>query len=295
MVKRHEKKLGQKTVPAATPTIGIIGGTGGMGSLFARFFKKQGFKVLIAGRKTVLTPEACARQSDLLILSVPIDQTEKIARTLGPFLKPTAALMDFTSLKTLPLKAMKQAFSGEVLGCHPVFGPGVKNFKNQVIVFCPGRGKKNLNWLKTLFQKNGAIVKVTTPEKHDELMATVQGLIHTTSLSLIQSLRESGISASELKSFSSPVYRARVDFAARILAQDPELYLHIAMGNPKTVAVLKRYRQGLDELISAIAKKDHAKFLKSFQLSAKWLGTEKENSLKRTNLFIELLSNLDEK
>ena len=107
------------------PIIGIIGGTGVMGQMFKRFFEDQGFKVLIASRKTDLSIEDCARSCDVVIISVPINVTIKIIERVGPLVKKEGLLMDLTYLKVGPVKAMLQSSSCSVLGAHPVFGPGL--------------------------------------------------------------------------------------------------------------------------------------------------------------------------
>ena len=54
------------------PTVGIIGGTGRMGTRFANLFKRHGLRVLCAGRKTGITPSTVAQQSDVVVVSVSI-------------------------------------------------------------------------------------------------------------------------------------------------------------------------------------------------------------------------------
>ena len=87
-------------------TIGIIGGTGKFGQWFRKFFEEQGHKVLIAGRKTELTPVELARTSDIVIVSVPIKNTVETIEHIAPHVREDALLMDFTSLKQEPVKAM---------------------------------------------------------------------------------------------------------------------------------------------------------------------------------------------
>ncbi len=55
--------------------IGIIGGTGGIGKWFARFFQKEGFQVQVSGRNTGLDFPALARECPIMIVSVPIKAT----------------------------------------------------------------------------------------------------------------------------------------------------------------------------------------------------------------------------
>jgi prephenate dehydrogenase len=84
-------------------SIGIIGGTGGMGRLFASALRKLGHKVLISSRHTALTIEECAHRADWIIVTVPIRSTEAVIRKIGPLLRKDQLLMDFTSLKSKPV------------------------------------------------------------------------------------------------------------------------------------------------------------------------------------------------
>ncbi len=64
-------------------TIGIIGGTGGMGKLFEKVFLNAGHNVLIAGRSTELTYIELAKQSDVVIISTPLSSVEEICKEIG--------------------------------------------------------------------------------------------------------------------------------------------------------------------------------------------------------------------
>ncbi len=272
-------------------TVGIIGGKGGMGRLFATFFRQKGFRVQVASRSTTLTPEDCARTSDILILSVPIQKTSELIRTLGPLLKPGSLFMDFTSLKKFPVEEMLRHSSAEVIGCHPVFGPRVGSLKNQVIVLTPARGKKWLPRLQKLFRSGGARVKMSTPAHHDAMMALVQGLMHATALTLVGTLRNLKVDLAELGDFSSPVYRMRMDFASRILNQDPELYADIALKNPATLPVLTAYAKVLGNLTESVRKKDRQAFIKAFRQASDYLGDLKRDAEKKTDKIIEFMAN----
>ena len=56
--------------------------------------------------------------------------------------------MDLTSLKKEPVKLMLTNSQAEVIGCHPLFGPQLKDASGQNVILCPARGKKWLGWLK---------------------------------------------------------------------------------------------------------------------------------------------------
>ena len=132
---------------------------------------------------------------------------------------------------------MLEASASEVIGLHPLFGPGVPSLEGQNIVLCPARGSRWLPWLRGILGDNGAKIVETTPERHDEIMAVVQALNHLNTLVLGLSIRETGISREELERFSTPLFRARLE-AVENLFSHPQLYAEIIAGNPHISRIL---------------------------------------------------------
>jgi len=273
-------------------TIGIIGGNGGMGSLFRDFFEKNGHEVLIASRSTELTIEQCAAGSDIVIITVPISSTLDVIKRVGPLVKKDSLLMDFTSLKSAETAAMCKYSRSEVVGCHPVFGPSVASLEKQVIVLTPARGERWMKFLVEIFENAGAIVRISTPEEHDRIMAIVQGLMHFTSITLVKTLMKTGERPEEFNDFSSPVYRIRTDFANRILNQNPELYADIEINNPETVRIIEQYIESSLELLTVIRRKDREGFIREFVNASEYLGEYKKIAEEKTNKIIDYISRL---
>ncbi|MFA6413215.1 MAG: prephenate dehydrogenase/arogenate dehydrogenase family protein, partial [Syntrophales bacterium] len=143
--------------------VGIIGGTGGMGKWFASFFQQEGYSVIISGRKTGPDPRQMAKDCPVVIVSVPIEATDTVIRAVGPCMPRESVLMDLTSLKEGPVRAMLEVAVSEVIGLHPLFGPRVASLDGQNIAVCPARGERWLAWLKDIMEKNGAHLVETTP------------------------------------------------------------------------------------------------------------------------------------
>ncbi len=115
----------------------ILGGTGETGSWFARYFKEKGFDVAVWGPsgKVEVAERLGVRyahdmmleveESDIVLVSVLIEKTVEVIRMVAPRMHPGSLIMDVTSIKSGPVKAMKTyAPKGvEVLGTHPMFGP----------------------------------------------------------------------------------------------------------------------------------------------------------------------------
>lgn len=238
------------------PEIGIIGGTGGIGKWFADFFQKQGYAVHVAGRNTGLQWEILARQCTVVLISVPISATCETIRQVGKHLGKEKALMDLTSLKAEPVKTMMESSRAEVVGLHPLFGPDAPSLEGQNIVVCPARGEKWLSWIREILGKNGARLQEVTPEKHDKMMAYVQGLPHLTTILMGALIREGGTDLDELEKYSTPVFRARMAMVDKVFRINPRLYAEILAWNPETMAILTRGEKVLTELKTRIGRKD---------------------------------------
>jgi len=269
------------------PLIGIIGGRGQMGRWFAAFFRKEGHKVLIAGRNTSLRPEELAEKCDVVIISVPIHATLDVIKSIGKHVRKGSLLMDLTSIKSAPVRAMLKYSKAQVIGAHPVFGPTVNTIKGQRVVLCPARGRKWMTWLKGLLERNSAKVKITTPENHDKMMSIIQGITHFSSICTGYALKEMGIDVDESIDFTSPIYRLRIGMVGRILNQDPRLYADIEIQNKETIKAVNAYIRSANKLREHIKKKDEMGFVKFFDEAADAFGSFKEEAMDETNYLIE--------
>ena len=270
------------------PIIGIIGGRGEMGKYFTEFFERNGFKVIVSGRRTKLTNLQLTKKADVVIVSVPIGVTEKVIKQVAPHVKKSGVLMDFTSLKVFPMEAMKGC-KGSYLGCHPMFGPTI-SIGGQMVVLCKGRGDKWFKWWKNLLEKNKVEVKMLTAAKHDKLMAYIQSLTHFSYLGLADVLKNSGLKLSDLLEYESPVYRLRLDFMGRILNQDPNLYAQIQVQNPDSLKVMKKLMSASESWLEMVEKKDVKKFEKKFNELSKYFGNFKKKASEESDFLIEQMN-----
>ena len=282
----------------------IIGGYGGMGQIFAKFFKKEGFEVTIAGpteRKGIKATEElgveysrdnvkAVENADVVMVSVPIDKTLDVIKEVGPHIKEGALFMDDTSIKKNPCKAMQESSNEkvEVVGSHPVFGPRVGTVDGQTFVLTPVRGKKWFNWIHQKLLEHKARVVVSTPEEHDRIMAVVQGLTHFTYISTGKTLQELGVNIKKSKQFSSPVYELMLDMIGRIIGQDPKLYAEIQMQNPEVPKVHKNFIEVAGKLSKIVEDKDEKKFVQLMVESAKHFG-DVDRSMGRSDKAISSL------
>lgn len=271
--------------------VGIIGGTGGMGSLFSRVFREGGHEVLVCGRSTEITKEDIARKADIVMVSVPIRDTIPVIDAISPLLSEDQILTDLTSLKTGPVQAMLRSKS-RVIGLHPMFGPTAGTVRGQTIVATPARcHDEDISLFTSLFESQGARVTLTTPEEHDRIMAVIQGLTHFKAILLAGTMRRLGISPEDTEMYMSPVYRIETGIAGRVLAQDPELYSDILCMNPSVPVVLDTCRQAAYEIRNMITDHDTDAFRSEFLASREWFGPFCQQAQEETDFLIDAMVN----
>src|SRR5512136_585498 len=265
----------------------ILGGTGETGSWFARYFKEKGFDVAIwgpSGRVEVAKRlgvryakdmMAEVEKSDIVLVSVLIEKTVEIIREVAPHMHPGSLIMDVTSIKSGPVRAMKTyAPKGvQVLGTHPMFGPTMPALRGQTIILTPVEGKtgKWLSIMQSLFQSDGAHVEILNAEEHDEIMAVVQALTHFAYIGIGATLRSLAFDVEQSRKFMSPVYEIMIDFVGRILDQSPELYASI-QENPKAAAVRQIFIEECTRLCQKADDGDLEGFKRIMQEAAKHYG-----------------------
>ncbi len=271
----------------------IIGGKGGMGRSLARLFGDLGHAVMIADLDTALTPSRAAATADVVVVSVPIRATEQVIHEVGPYVRPDALLMDVTSIKEAPLRAMMESTQASVVGTHPMFGPGVHGFTGQRVVVCAGRGDAWKRWVLESFRARGLLVTESTAAEHDRMMSVVQVLNHFQTQVLGLALARSGVSLDRSLQFTSPAYLLEAYVAGRHFAQSPALYGPIEMLNPRSAEVTRVFRQAAAELSEVLAQGDQDAFDAAFDEVRRFFGPEfTQEALEQSSFLVDRLVEL---
>jgi prephenate dehydrogenase len=238
--------------------ISIIGGCGAMGRWIINYLKDKGdFEITIAdpdeieGARLVKMfrikyesdNREAVKDSDIVIVSVPVEITPDVIAEVAPHMKEGSLLIDIASIKTEAVSSMlKHASSSvELVSIHPMFGPRVKDVKGQVIVIVPVRPGKWFEKVKAFLEKEGAEVVVTTYEEHDRIMSIVQGLTHFASIVFAGVIREMNIDLKQSRRFSTPIYNAFLPMVYRVVCQNPELYAQLQVRNPHVLEVQEKF------------------------------------------------------
>ncbi len=278
----------------------IIGGTGETGRFFAKFYKKHGFDVAIWGinKKKDIALELGVqfaddidkeiKSSDVVMISVPINITEKTIEEIAPKMHAGSLLMDITSIKKGPVEAMiKHAPTDvEILGSHPMFGPSIPDIRGQIVIFTPieGRCKKWFPIIRNLYENNGAHIEIMDAVAHDKMMAVVQGLTHFAYISIGAVFGELEFDVANSRRFMSPMYDIMLDLVGRILGQNPYLYAMIQI-NPEVAKVHKAYIEQCNLLADIVKKKDVEGFVGLMKKASAHFG-DTESALRRSEKLI---------
>ncbi|MDD2665516.1 MAG: prephenate dehydrogenase [Methanocellales archaeon] len=280
----------------------IIGGAGNMGQWFARTLKRQDYAVSIAD----IDPQAQEVASelgigfvkdedvpkavvdfDIVLISVPINVTEEVISKVAPHMRPGSLLMDVTSVKKGPMKAMRKAPKGvEIIGTHPMFGPTMSEPLGQTVILVAVEGRCE-NWLPkivALFEDEGAHVEFLSAEEHDQMMAVVQGLTHFAYIAVGATMDALEFDLNKSRRFMSPVYEVMVDFVGRILAQNPHLYAMI-QASPDVKKVHDAFITQCLELSKSAEFGETEKFVRLMRNAASHFG-DTESALRRSDKLV---------
>ncbi len=275
---------------SGTKNILIIGGKGGMGSLYSNIAECSGHNVSILEKEDWDRVEELVRKKDLVIVTVPINVTEQTIEKIGPYLDNKTILADFTSNKSQILDAMMNVHDGPVVALHPMHGPDVTNVSKQLMMVCHGRDSESYEWLMEQFRLWGLRLKFVDPEQHDRAMHLIQGLRHFVALLHGSFMREFDLKPEEMADFSSPIYRAELMMTGRIFAQDAELYADIVFSNFERRTLLIEFLEHHEKLAQMVKDNDREGFIREFRSISGFFGDFADQALQESSYMINRLA-----
>lgn len=250
----------------------IVGGNGGMGRIFSRYFEASGYKVFSFGHRGWDKAPEYLKNAKVVIVTVPIDVTVEVIQKLSPLLREDQLLCDFTSVKTPIVDAMMKYHKGPVLGLHPMFGPDVKSLVKQVIVTVPQRDEKASEFLVEQFRIWGAKIVKSEAADHDKAMSIIQALRHFGTYSYGSFLQSLNPDLKRLIELSSPIYRMELMMVGRLFAQDPRLYGDIIMSSDANLELIEKFVRSLSKDLSIVKDKDLDAFTERFLKTREYFG-----------------------
>ncbi|NHJ22487.1 MAG: prephenate dehydrogenase/arogenate dehydrogenase family protein [Candidatus Lokiarchaeota archaeon] len=289
--------------------ITIIGGSGGMGKVFCKYFKNHRFDVTLFARnelrlkkvasefnvKYELSLEKSVKNADLVMISIPITSTAEMIHKIGPLLKKNTLIFDISSIKKSVVNALNEVQNKYPINCislHPMFGPGITNMKNYVMTVLKVGGTEKyeeiVNELLNLFRSDGLIITETEPDIHDKRVALTLGVPHMFNILFLNLLKSSKEPLNELTRFTGTTFLLQKVFAESIIQREMEMFGEIQMENQEFLKILEKF----EALLSRYKKIVEEKNVKGFnEIFSQGLDYSKEdNHFKNSyNYFYEFM------
>ena len=229
-------------------------------------YLKKNFTVDICSNVTESVKDA-----DLIIISAPLSSYKEILLSIKSNLKEGSILTDTGSTKKEVNKIVNNLGLKNIswIASHPIAGTEYSGpaagfsslFKNRWCILSADNqvSKDKIENLEKFWSKLGSKVKVMSFEDHDYVLSLTSHLPHAVAYSIVRTaINNEDKFKNDVIQYSAGGLR---DFT-RIAASDPLMWKDIFIDNSENILkVLVNYSKNLDDIKSAIKKKDSEKLL----------------------------------
>jgi chorismate mutase/prephenate dehydrogenase len=167
-------------------------------------------------------------------------------------------VFDVGSLKS-PLReplAKLRAAGAQVTSVHPMFGPDTELLSGRHVIFIDLGAPQATAAARALFEPTMATLVEMDLESHDRLIAYVLGLSHALNIAFFTALANSGEAAPRLATLSSTTFDAQLGVAAKVAAENPDLYFEIQTLNDYGTESLAALLYAVERLRSVVRAND---------------------------------------
>lgn len=266
-------------------------GIGLIGSSLARVIKEKKLAgtVVVASRSSETLERAHAlglgdsyttsnaeavRDADLVIVSVPVGMSEKVAREIGSHLKPGAIVTDVGSTKKSVFEQMQPHLPDTVhfIPGHPIAGTEqsgpdagfARLFEGRWCILTPpaDTDEEAIARLTAFWLACGSMVDRMDADHHDRILAIVSHLPHIIAYNIVGTADDlETVTESEVIKYSASGFR---DFT-RLAASDPTMWRDVCLHNKDAILeMLARFSEDLSSLQRAIRWGDGDKLFDLF-------------------------------
>jgi prephenate dehydrogenase len=260
--------------------VAIIG-AGKMGRWFTRFFKDEGFSVVVSSRTRskleALRDEfgveladsnvEAVEGADWVLVCVSLDGLEAVLMEIGSRIQSGQVVMDIGSIKEIPVNLLhKYVKKGITLGTHPVFGPGAKSLEGQNFVLTPVNEEERrfAGEFKGWLEERDAKVAVTSPRRHDELMSLVLGFPHFVGLVAGDALMNNSDFV-EAKQVGGASYKLLLTLVEAVSSEEPVFYSNLHMSLPEVEKIEGLFLEKVEEWLELVRHKDRSGFTRKME------------------------------
>ena len=284
--------------------IAIIGAGGRMGSWITKYLIKNKNFSIKAYDKNMCSIErllnvkietdfnACVKDSDIVILCIPLRVIPQMITKCSQKMKPNSVLIDISSIKSKSFKSLSKIQNSISPICiHPMFGPGASSTMRLKTIFIPVRNyNEELEFVRQLFP-NFEILPIENAIKHDHIMAVVLGLNHYMNIIFADVIASH--TYNDLEFYSGNTYRIQRILSESILNDDIDLLNSLFIENPFIKKELKNFHNKflkLSQMVNDKNDKKLAQYLTNVKSSIEKYH-DLNSSYAKMYKFIDLLNN----
>ena len=267
--------------------IGIIVGSGKIGTTFKKASEKIGLNVMVTDDSTKDQENDLINKSEWIILCVLIDKTAEVFNSIKNNIRKDQVFTDFTSVKSI---LGNESYDFEFISCHPLFGP-LNNIEGQNIVTIPVSEGSFYNEIKDVFVKIGLkVTEMNSLEEHDKYMSLIQGMTHFSHVCFTTAMKKLDLDLDKVMEICSPIYQSNISFSSRITGGDENLYTNIIMDNPSNAEVLQMYQDTSSKLLEMVKNQNYEDFKNNFNDNREYLKNHISNMIEQSNFLIDKMA-----
>lgn len=202
-------------------------GTGDMSRWFAERLENEGYRVILTGRSSEITPNEMIDQVELVIICVPISATPAAIEKYAPLLRDGQGLVIMAGEAEAPLDTATRCCRPgvELMLVHNLWGPQAATMKDKnVSVVRTPRSGVLCSEFESFLYKHGSVISRDTPVLHDKLMGVSQKLPTAISMAMAMALRDNRINPDDIGSHSTLTSLYSILAMSRLHAQNPRTY-----------------------------------------------------------------------
>ncbi len=273
--------------------IGFIG-SGAMSQWFATRLENEGYKTIITGRSSTITPEEMIEKVDVVCICVPISVTADTIRQYGPLLREHQALILLAGESENTLQtAMEHTHAGvELMLVHNLWGPQADTMKDKnVSVVRTSRSGAFCSEFEAFLYKHGAAIYHDSANKHDLLMGVGQKLPTIISVALAKTLKEHGIECADISSHSTLTSLYGVLSMVRVHNQNPRTYAEIMSSAGDGRKIVRSFVKNITDLMEIAEEKDIPGLCSIMESSKEFMSEKfRENNMRQAKAVDAILS-----
>lgn len=274
----------------ASPTVAVIG-LGLIGGSVARALSARGVRVIGFDHNRASLDAAISEHvieaglneelngiagADIIVIAVAGDAARDIMPRLARLSTHATLVTDVGSAKQVVVQAADAAGMGpRFVGSHPLAGDHRSGwqssradmFQGERVFLCPASTarRETIQAAEDFWISLGAVPATIDALSHDTRMAWLSHMPHVLSTALALTLRDAGVTRSELG-------RGGRDMT-RLAGSSPGMWSAIAQENVSAIAAaISSFEQHLEELKTAVIAADPASFKASFAAGREWFA-----------------------